>query len=80
MNENLSEIMVDLSDLTQKQKDFLKKEFEVTDAEISNMTADKWSVIRERAFDIEAELIPDNNNEEFSDRCKLAISIVDHNW
>lgn len=80
MNENLAEIKVDLSDLTQNQRDFLAKEFKITDDDISSMTADKWADIREKAFDIEAELIPDNNDEEFSDRCKLAISIVDHNW
>jgi len=78
MNKKLSEIKIDTSDLSNKQREFLMNEFNISKDDIENMTADKWAVIREKSFEIEAELITDNNYDDYSERCKLAISIVDY--
>ena len=63
--------------LSEKQKQFLKEEFGVTETDLENMTSEKWRDIRSKAFDIEAELLPDDEEEPWSERCKLAVSIVD---
>ena len=64
-------------DLNERQKQFLKEEFGVTETDLENMTFEKWRDIRSKAFDIEAELLPDDEDEPWSERCKLAVSIVD---
>lgn len=66
-----------MNNINEKQKQFLIDEFGISESDIENMTIDKWKDIRSKAFDIEAELLPDNENEPFSERCRLAISIVD---
>lgn len=66
-----------MNNINEKQKQFLIDEFGISESDIENMTIDKWKDIRSKAFDIEAELLPDNENEPFSERCQLAISIVD---
>ncbi len=63
--------------LTERQIQFLKTEFGLTDSSLENITPEEWEDIRLQAFDIEAELYPEDDNEEPSERCALAVSIVD---
>ncbi len=63
--------------LSKEQCDFLKKEFGIESSDLKNMTIEKWNEIRFKAFDIEAELLPDKNGGQPSERCKLATSIID---
>ena len=41
------------------------------------MTTEKWDEIRFKAFEIEADLIPDKKDAVPSHRCALATSIID---
>lgn len=63
--------------INEKQRKFLKDEFGISESDIDNMTIEVWKDIRSKAFDIEAELLPDNEDEPWSERCQLAVSIVD---
>lgn len=63
--------------INEKQRKFLTDEFGISESDIDNMTIETWKDIRSKAFDIEAELLPDNENEPWSERCQLAVSIVD---
>lgn len=65
--------------LTKKQAEFMKKEFGFdfcADVEIDIPRQVKIE-IHDRAFDIEADELPANNDEEWSERCKLAVEICD---
>ncbi|MCM1328375.1 MAG: hypothetical protein NC253_02955 [Ruminococcus sp.] len=63
--------------LDKKQRQFLTDEFGISESDIDNMTIEIWKDIRSKAFDIEADLLPDDENEPWSERCQLAVSIVD---
>ncbi len=63
--------------LSAEQMDFLKDEFGIESRDLKNMTIEKWNEIRFKAFDIEAELLPDKNRGQPSKRCMLATSIID---
>lgn len=69
-----------MENMNVSQKNFLKDEFGISESDLKNMTLDKWDDIRSKAFDIEAELLPDDEDEPWSERCKLAVSIVDFDY
>lgn len=59
------------------QAEFIKKEFGYkfkADVEI-NIPKEVIKEIHNKAFDIEADELPENQNDEWSERCKLAVSI-----
>lgn len=71
--------------LDKEQLDFLNKELNITREEIVKMSFDEWDTIRERCFEIETEEFLNmekegkdiDDVEEWTERCDIAVSIVD---
>lgn len=71
--------------LSREQLLFLKKELDITEEDIKNMSAKEWGRVREECFFIEADELYDLEIEETkqgttleeSERCQLATSIAD---
>jgi hypothetical protein len=60
-------------------KDFLRKEFALTEKEIAKMNRNELHNLREKCFDIEVEeaVIADDNDTDVSQRGELAAEVVD---
>ena len=69
--------MIFLLNLSKEQIEFLRSEFGIEKTDLQNMTTEKWDEIRFKAFEIEADLIPDKKDAVPSHRCALATSIID---
>ena len=68
--------------LTDEQKEFLKKELNVTDEQISEMNRQQWNEVRESCFEISIDELLDDSVDyeqevEVSQRCTMAESIMD---
>lgn len=65
-----------LTNLTEDQLEFIRKEFEITDEELFSQSEDSIGELYEALCDIEIAEAPVSNDEEESERCKIASSIV----
>ncbi len=71
--------------LDKEQLDFLNKELNITREEIVRMSFDEWDTVREKCFEIETEEFLNmekegkdiDDAEEWTERCVIAVSIVD---
>lgn len=62
--------------LSDKQINFLLKEFGLTIKDIIDIDAEQWKNIREKCFMIEAEEAPEDGCY-MNERCQIAMSIAD---
>ena len=77
MSEQWSMKDVWKNNLTDEMFDFIKKEFNISRREIMlNDTFAFYDKLVDDVFDIEVAELPDDENEPFSDRCRIAVDIV----
>lgn len=65
--------------LSGKQLEFLDKELNISKDDIEKMSAEEWKTVREKCFYIEADELmdmEDEENQEETERCRLATSIA----
>jgi CRISPR/Cas system-associated endonuclease/helicase Cas3 len=63
--------------LTEEQVEFILEECSIEPDELSSMSdEDLYDKVFEKMCDIEIDTIPDDEDEEESDRCKMASDIV----
>lgn len=63
--------------LTKEQIEFICEECEITKDELLTLGEDDlYSRVYEKLCDIEVETIPNDDDEEESDRCKMASDLV----
>lgn len=66
-----------IQDLTEEQLDFISCECGLDKNEIVNLSEDElYDKVYEKLCDIEIETIPEDDEEEESERCKMASDLV----
>ena len=69
---------MDISIFSDKQVDFIATELGFSKEDIKNMSLEKaYNDIYLPCADLEAELLPSNEDDPYSIRCEIAVSIVD---